>query len=162
MKRATWLGRLADRLGWSLGAAALWTWGLLALRSVRDGLPSLEVWFSYSLSFLMTAVYVYLGLLIVSTFRAEGPAGPAEPGRLERLAARWQRPTALLGAVGLVVALVSIVSWLLLRFPGPEASSGTVASLVLAAMVAAVVAVATWLARGAEARTGDSPRQGSD
>lgn len=159
MKRS-WKQRLADRLGWSLGAAAIWTWGLLGLRSLRDGLAPLEVWFSYGLSFLMTAVYVYLGLLIVAALRAEGGGRLEEPGRAGRVVGRWSRPVALLGVGGLVASLASIVGWLLLRYPGPEAATGTVASLVLTAMVAAVAIVATWLTRAAEPRGGDSPGHG--
>jgi hypothetical protein len=144
--------RLIDRLGWSFGLAALWTWGLLGLRALRDGLPPLEVWFSYGLSFLMTTVYVYLGLLIVQTFRAErgGPeSGP--PSGKHRLSG-LRRPIQVLGLAGLVLALVSVGAWLVLRHPGPAAYPGTVASFLLAGLILGVVVLATWLAWGVEHR----------
>lgn len=146
----SWRGAVLRRVGWSLGASTAWTWGLLLLRMVRDGLQPLEVWFGYGLSFFMTAVYVYLGLTIVATLRTEGRAGPTrapadQSGRMERL----RRPAAAAGAVGALVAALSVVLWLALRFPGPQAVSGTVASVILALMVLAVVAISTLIARGA-------------
>ena len=86
---------------------------------LRDGWQPLEVWFSYSLSFAMTAVYVYIGLLIWETLSREsnGRAPLAWSGRLRRLA----RPLTLLGLVGSLVAAVSLAGWLLLRYPGPQA-----------------------------------------
>jgi hypothetical protein len=166
----TWRSLLLRRLGWSLGAASLWTWGLLGLRMLRDGPQPLEVWFSYSLSFFMTAVYVYLGLLVYATLLAErrgdvgtGRVGDGETGRLRppvaaspRLATMY-RPVSAVGLVGLAVAVVSLAAWLLLRYPGPEAIPGTYGSVVLALMVLAVVVIGTVIARGAEDRrpTGD-------
>jgi hypothetical protein len=128
-----------------LGAAALWTWGLLLVRLLRDGLQPLEVWFGYSLSFLMTAVYVYLGLLIYSTIRAE--SGARGSGRFGRWLERVHRPLSLLGLVGGLVAVASLVGWLVLRYPGPQAVPGTVASVALAAMILAVAAIGTGIAR---------------
>lgn len=144
-------------IGWSLGTASLWTWGLLGLRMLRDGPQPLEVWFSYSLSFLMTAVYVYLALLIYSTLRAERGVGAetladAAPGRFELFLSRTGRPLSLMGLAGLAVAVVSLVGWLTLRYPGPRAVPGTYASVVLAIMVLGVVLVSTLIARGARQR----------
>ena len=160
----SWRGRLLRRLAWSLGVASLWTWGLLLLRMIRDGLQPLEVWFGYSLSFFMTAVYVYLGLLIYATLRAErgaaagksdrpdseatGESGSGEPSTA-RLA-RAYRPISVVGLIGLVIGLVSLVAWLLLRYPGPQAIPGTSASAVLVLMILGVAAVSTLIARGAE------------
>lgn len=139
---------LRRRLGWSLGAASLWTWGLLGVRMVRDGLQPLEVWFGYSLSFFMTAVYVYMALLIWSTLRAEGGLPQDGLGSAwARRATRLWRPLALLGAGGLVVALAALAGWLALRYPGLQAASGTVASVLLAVMIFAVAALSTVLAR---------------
>lgn len=141
MSGATWRGLLFERGRWSLGLAAIWTWGLFLARLPRDGLLPLEVWFSYGLSFLMTAVYVYLGLLIYGALRGwEVPAG------LARTAARARRPVMLLGWAGLAVALGSIGGWLALRYPGPAAVPGTISSVVLALMILGVVAVSTVLA----------------
>jgi hypothetical protein len=165
----TWRSRLLRRLGWSLGAASLWTWGLLGLRMLRDGPQPLEVWFSYSLSFFMTAVYVYFGLLVYATLLAErhrdagtGRVGDGETGRqgdgeTGRRLATMYRPVSAFGLVGLAVAVVSLAAWLLLRYPGPEAIPGTYGSVVLALMVLAVVVIGTVIARGAEDRrpTGD-------
>ena len=160
----SWRAGFLRRLAWSLGVASLWTWGLLLLRMIRDGLQPLEVWFGYSLSFFMTAVYVYLGLLVYATLRAERgaasvnddrPGGEAigeseasksPPARL----ARAYRPVSAIGLIGFVVALVSLVSWLLLRYPGPQAIPGTYASAVLVLMILGVAAVSTLIARGAE------------
>lgn len=149
-----WRRALVARIGLSLGIAALWVWGLLLVRMLRDGLLPLEVWFGYSLSFLMTAAFVYMGLLIFAVFRQEGraadaPAGSAPaPDRPSRLA-RLRRPVELAGLVGLVVALGSLVLWLALRYPGPQAVSGTIASVVLALMVLGVLVISTLIARGA-------------
>jgi hypothetical protein len=168
---AGWRAILVRRLGWSFAAATLWTWGLLGLRMLRDGLQPLEVWFSYSLSFFMTAVYVYLGLLIYATIQAEaggrgeagtrgrgdpetgGRAGAETGGRWEALrlrVARAYRPLSALGLLGLAIALTSLVSWLLLRYPGPQAVSGTYGSVVLALMILGVAVVSTYIARSAE------------
>ena len=150
MSATAWRQALLHRLGWSLAAASVWTWGLLLLRMLRDGFQPLEVWFSYGLSFFMTAVYVYLGLLIYATVRAEGSGGQAvEVGsRWDRLA-RFRRPAAVVGVIGAAVALISLVGWLALRYPGPQAIPGTVSSAILALMVLAVVAISTLIARGA-------------
>lgn len=150
MRRAA----LLRRLGWSLGAASLWTWGLLGVRMLRDGLQPLEVWFGYSLSFFMTAVYVYMGLLIAATLQAEGglPRGGLFGPTWAARAARLWRPLALLGVVGLALALGSLGGWLALRYPGPQAASGTIASVILALMVFAVAALSTFLAREPEDR----------
>lgn len=160
----SWRRSFFRRLAWSLGAASLWTWGLLLLRMIRDGLQPLEVWFGYSLSFFMTAVYVYLGLLIYATFRAERGAASAnddQPGGKavgksespQRSIARLDRayrPVSVVGLIGLAAALVSLVGWLLLRYPGPQAIPGTYASAVLVLMILGVAAVSTLIARGAE------------
>jgi heme A synthase len=148
-----WRATLLRRIGWSLGLASIWTWGLLGLRMVRDGLLPLEVWFGYSLSFFMTAVYVYFGLLIYATVRAESRRRVAASPRRSRwaaFAARSRRPVLLVGIAGLAAAVVSLAGWLLLRYPGPQAISGTYASIVLALMVLGVAAVGTLIARGAE------------
>lgn len=165
MTRASWRGALFRRIGWSLGLASIWTWGLLALRMVRDGLLPLEVWFGYSLSFFMAAVYVYFGFLIYATIRAERGRGDAETrgegepplplgdvgeGRWGAFASRTRRPVMLVGMGGLGIGVVSLAGWLLLRYPGPQAQSGTFASIVLALMVLGVAAVGTFIARGAE------------
>jgi hypothetical protein len=73
-----------------------------------------------------------------------------------RLATMY-RPVSAVGLIGLAVAVVSLVAWLLLRYPGPEAIPGTYGSVVLALMVLAVVVIGTVIARGAEDRrpTGD-------
>ena len=115
------------------------------MRMLRDGLQPLEVWFGYSLSFLMTSVYVYLGLLIYSTIRSE--SGAPGPGRFGRWLQRVHRPLSMLGLVGGVVAVASLAGWLALRYPGPQAVSGTVASVALAAMILAVAAISTGIAR---------------
>jgi hypothetical protein len=52
--------------------------------------------------------------------------------------------------VGLAIAVVSLVSWLLLRYPGPQAVSGTYGSVVLALMILGVAAVSTFIARSVE------------
>ena len=148
-----WRAVLLRRLGWSLALASIWTWGLLLLRMLRDGWQPLEVWYGYSLAFLMTAVYAYMGLLIWDTLRVEGrraaplasPASEAGGGRL----ARWRRPAAVVGWLGLVVAVASLAGWLLLRYPGPAAAAGTGASILLALMVLAVATLGTLIARGA-------------
>jgi hypothetical protein len=157
MSGESWRAVLVRRLGWSLGAATLWVWGLLGIRMLRDGWQPLEVWFGYGLSFLMTSVYVYIGMLIYATWRAERPTSsgnepsdgetpPAAPaGRAERL----RRPLAVLGVLGLVAALGSIGGWLALRYPGPQAVPGTYASGVLVAMILGVAVVSTLIARGA-------------
>ena len=149
MSAASWRQTLLRRLAWSLGAASLWTWGLLLLRMVRDGLQPLEVWFSYGLAFFMTAVYVYLGLLIYATVRAEGGAAPEaarpDPARAERL----RRPAAVLGTLGAALALASVIGWLALRYPGPQAVPGTIANVILVLMILGVVIVSTLIARGA-------------
>ena len=138
------------RLGPSLGVAALWTWGLLLVRMLRDGWQPLEVWFSYSLSFGMTAVYAYIGLLIWETFSWEGggSAPKAWSGRLRRLAG----PLTWLGLAGALVAVVAVVGWLLLRDPGEEALPGTISSVVLVLMILGVTALCTFIARGARVR----------
>lgn len=147
----SWGRAIRRRLGWSLAASTAWTWGLLLVRMIRDGLQPLEVWFSYGLSFSMTAVYVYLGLTIVATVRAErgeavsAPEQPPGGSWPERL----RRPAAVVGVVGALAALVSVALWLALRYPGPPAVPGTIASVVLALMVLAVVAISTLIARGA-------------
>jgi hypothetical protein len=147
----SWRGAVFRRLGWGLAAATAWTWGLLLIRMLRDGLQPLEVWFSYGLSFWMTAVYVYLGLTILATFRRErGDAESSRPvpedgSRSERL----RRPATVAGVAGALLATVSIAMWLALRFPGPQAVSGTIASGILALMVLGVVAISTLIARGA-------------
>jgi hypothetical protein len=159
----SWRRSFFRRLAWSLGGASLWTWGLLLLRMIRDGLQPLEVWFGYSLSFFMTAVYVYLGLLIYATFRAERGAACANEGRPGGQAVgksesppstacldRAYRPVSVVGLIGLAAALVSLVAWLLLRYPGPQAIPGTYASAVLVLMILGVAAVSTLIARGAE------------
>jgi len=154
MTAGGWRSTLLRRLGWSLGAASLWTWGLLLLRLPRDGWQPLEVWFGYSLSFFMTSVYVYLGLLIYATVRAEGRQ--LHPDRAEgtepvviRALGRARGPVALIGVVGLLAAVVSLVGWLLWRYPGPQAVSGTYASILLACMILTVTVIATYIARGA-------------
>jgi hypothetical protein len=114
---------------------------------LRDGLQPLEVWFGYSLSFSMTAVYVYLGLLIYSTVRAE--SGAEGPDRFGRWLGRAHRPLSMVGLLGSAVAVASLVGWLALRFPGPQAASGTVASLVLVTMILVVAAISTVIARDA-------------
>jgi hypothetical protein len=147
-----WRSTLLRRLGWSLGAATVWVWGLLLIRMVRDGWQPLEVWFGYSLSFFMTAVYAYFGLLIWATVRAEGrrpDAAEAGEPRLVRRLATLRRPLSVAGLVGLAVAVGSLVGWLALRYPGPQAAAGTQASVLLALMIVGVTAVATLLARGA-------------
>ena len=154
MTPPSWRQTLLRRVGWSFAASTLWTWGLLLIRMLRDGWQPLEVWFSYSLSFFMTAVYAYLGLTIAATIRAEGGQSPTEgssgeAGRAGRVLARYRRPAAALGVLGALTALISLVLWLALRYPGPQALPGTVASALLAAMVLAVVAVSTLVARGA-------------
>ena len=148
---------LLPRVGWSLSAASVWTWGLLLLRMVRDGWQPLEVWFSYSLSFLMTAVYVYLGLLIYATVRRESGQSPAT---LKPALAAARRPIMGLGLVGLAVAAISLVAWLVFRFPsGPDVARGAVASVVLALMILGVVAACTRIAAGARpvAEPGSGP-----
>lgn len=154
----SWRAGLVRQVGWSLGAASLWTWGLLAVRMLRDGLLPLEVWFGYSFSFFMTAVYVYMGLLIYATIRTESrrtqPAAPTAEGHEPTpCSAGWPArlyPAAgALGLAGLAVALTSLVGWLVLKYPGPQAASGTVGSLILALMILAVVGIATVIARGA-------------
>lgn len=152
MSRPSWRTRLLHRLGWSLGAATLWTWGLLLLRMLRDGLQPLEVWFGYGLSFLMTAVYVYMGILIWTTIRAEGPSpspsapAPGNPRTTTRLA-HARAPFAVAGVLGLITAVVSIVAWLALRYPGPQAVSGTSASVILALMILGVAIISTLIAK---------------
>jgi hypothetical protein len=148
-KRRTTLIR---RIGWSLGAASLWTWGLFAIRMVRDGLQPLEVWFGYGLSFYMTAVYAYMGMLIYATLRDEAPPFAQTLATLEERAAplgRLRRPIALIGVIGLVIATVSVIAWLVLRYPGARAVSGTYGSVILAAMILGVAVVATLIANGA-------------
>jgi hypothetical protein len=152
MRTETWRASLSRRAGWSLGAASVWTWGLLLLRMVRDGWQPLEVWFGYSLSFFMTTVYVYLGLLIWATVRAEGrrpEEAPLEEPRLIRALARARRPLALVGVAGLVAAVGSLAGWLALRYPGPQAVPGTQASVLLGLMILGVAVIATLIARGA-------------
>jgi hypothetical protein len=136
---------------------------------VRDGLLPLEVWFGYGLSFLMTAVFAYLGLLIWATLRHERQGQGLDRAQAQRAAAvdaphltgavtrssaarrrRTERVLTLLGVAGLVASLTAIGLWLLLRYPGPAAVPGTIGSLVLAAMILGVVVVATVVARGAE------------
>jgi hypothetical protein len=114
---------------------------------LRDGLQPLEVWFGYSLSFLMTTVYVYLGLLIYSTICYE--AGTGTPGRFDRWLDRASRPLSLAGVLGTAVAIGSLAGWLVLRFPGPKAMSGTFASVVLAVMILVVITISTAIARDA-------------
>ena len=150
--KSGWQALLAQRIGWSLAAASLWVWGLLLIRMLRDGWQPLEVWFSYGLSFLMTAVYVYLGLLIYRAARIERwlevRDGPLPgPGALAHRLAAWERPASWLGLIGLVAALGSIAAWLALRYPGPQALPGTYASFLLAAMILGVAAVATLICR---------------
>jgi hypothetical protein len=152
--RGQWqTSKLARRLGWSFGAASLWTWGLLVPRMVRDGPLPLEVWFSYGLSFLMTSTYVYFGLLIVAVFRVESAAADSRAaatdglsGQASRLKAAW-RPVSLIGLAGLALALGSIGAWIFLRYPGQQAVPGTMASVVLALMILGVSVVGTLLAR---------------
>jgi hypothetical protein len=156
-----WRGLLARRVGWSLAAASLWVWGLLLFRMLRDGWQPLEVWFSYGLSFLMTAVYVYLGLLIYRAARVERWLEHRETplprmGAAARRLSAWQRPAAWLGLVGLATALGSIGAWLALRFPGPQAVSGTYASALLALMVLGVAAVATLICRPLDQQAAES------
>ncbi|MCC7107061.1 MAG: hypothetical protein IT307_18170 [Chloroflexi bacterium] len=151
MSRAT-IAHLKRRLGLSLGLASIWVWGLLLIRMARDGLLPLEVWFGYGLSFLQTAVYAYLGILILALWRHEGSTGEGtappvadKPDRLRRF-----RPALnAIGLIGLATSLVSIAAWLLLRYPGPQAVPGTIASGVLVLMILAVVALSTYLARDA-------------
>lgn len=156
MTSESWRSILLRRLGWSLGASSLWTWGLLLLRLPRDGWQPLDVWFSYGLSFLMTAVYVYLGLLIYATVRAEGrqkdgdAAKPADPAVIRSLG-RIRKPVSVIGVIGLLVAVASIGGWLLWRFPGPQAMQGTSASILLAFMIFGVAVIATFIAHGASA-----------
>jgi hypothetical protein len=165
----SWRSRLVRRLGWSFGAASLWIWGLLLLRMLREGLQPLDVWFSYSLSFFTTAVYVYLGLLIYASVvaeagrrgdaatrrRGEGATAGESPPRcvtLSPLLSRVYKPLSVFGVAGLATALVSLIVWVVLRYPGPQAVSGTYGSLLLALMVLGVAAVGTLTARGADGR----------
>jgi hypothetical protein len=112
----------------------------------------LEVWFGYGLSFLMTAVYVYLALLIVATWRAERGAAEADAELGGRRLSGLRRAVQTIGWLGLILAAGSVGAWLALRYPGPPAYSGTVASLALAGLILAVAAVATWIAWGVEGR----------
>ena len=73
--------------------------------------------FSYSLSFGMTAVYAYIGLLIWETFSREGKRERSES--LERSPASPGPPVDLAWTGRALVAVVALVGWLLLRYPVP-------------------------------------------
>ena len=60
----------------------------------------------------------------------------------------WAAAIGLLGGlVGLGIALASLAGWLLLHYPGPDAISGTFASVVLALMIFGVAVVSTLIAK---------------
>jgi hypothetical protein len=119
-------------------------------RLIREGWQPIEVWFSYSLSFGMTAVYAYIGLLIWDTLRRESGSAPWVPGpRLARLA----RPLNVVGLVGAAGSILAIAIWLLFRYPGPAAIPGTIGSVLLVVMILGVTLVCSFIARGAGQRS---------